>query len=91
MLKCLLYRQKKRSFQVGENETVKIRVSVEKRDGVLNVYIAKDGDKENAIYKGEDITTSEFIVSAKEAGDYIIWIEADNFEGEYSFEISSSK
>lgn len=55
------------------------------------MYIAKDGDRENAIYEGNDIPTSEFTVSAKEAGDYIIWIEASNFAGEYSFEISNNQ
>lgn len=77
-----------RSFQVEEGENYDIEINVKKEEGKLNLYIAKDGKKENTIYEGNDISSFQFTVHAEGAGDYIICIEAYDFVGDYTCEIS---
>lgn len=76
------------SFTVGEGEAAEIAVSVRRVSGVLNITIAPDGKA--AIYEGNDVPTSEFTVYAKEKGEYTICVKAEDFVGDYSFDISNS-
>lgn len=75
-----------RSFTALEGEVGEIAVSVGRVSGVLDITVFSDGKA--AIYEGNDVPTSEFTVYAKEKGDYTICVKAEDFVGDYSFEIS---
>lgn len=74
------------SFTIDEGEVGEIAVSVRRVSGVLNITIGSDGKA--AIYEGNDVPTSEFTVYAKENGEYTICVKAEDFVGDYSFNIS---
>ena len=74
------------SFTALEGEVVEIAVSVQRVSGVLDITIFSDGKA--AIYEGNDVPTSDFTVYAKEKGEYTICVKAEDFEGDYSFDIS---
>lgn len=74
------------SFTTLEGEIVEIAVSVQRVSGVLDITVFSDG--KDAIYEGNDVPTSEFTVYAKEKGEYTICVKAENFVGDYLFEIS---
>ena len=75
------------SFTALEGEVVEIAVSVQRVSGVLDITIFSDGKA--AIYEGNDVPTSEFTVYAKEKGEYTICVKAEDFVGDYSFNISN--
>lgn len=74
-------------FQVEAGEIHEVKIKVSHIEGSVSMKIYKTGDEDNAIYEGNDIPDSEFIVNVKESGDYTIWIEAKDFVGEYSCNI----
>lgn len=78
------------TFKADEGEEVTVAVSVTSESGSLSAYIAKGGDKANAVYEGNGIPTSEFTVTISESGTYTIRVDAENHKGSYSFKIKRS-
>ena len=76
----------RREFQVEEGSAITMTVTVEQKAGFLAIWIAKDGKRKNAVFDESDMVSSTTEVSITESGNYIIWIEAADFEGSYSFE-----
>ncbi len=76
---------KKYAFKVEDDEQVSVKVSVVSKSGKLDAYIAKDNDRTNAVYEGNDIKTSSFSVNIKEPGKYTIFLKGDAHEGGYKF------
>lgn len=74
-------------FNVGEGEEITVAVSITSESGELDAYIAKDNDKPNAVYEGNNIPTSDFTVNITESGEYTIRLDAENHKGSYSFKI----
>lgn len=70
------------SFCVENGKTCGVGLTVKKQSGKLNIRIEEDGSGKQ-IYCGKDLPTSQFTVIAGEAGDYTVYIEAENFVGEY--------
>ncbi len=78
------------SFAVPDGSEGVVAVSVQRVSGNLNIVIAPEADSKSAVYEGRDVPSSEFTVYAKEAGDYKICVKAENFVGDYSFNISEN-
>ncbi|MDD3106320.1 MAG: PPC domain-containing protein [Bacilli bacterium] len=74
-------------FTVEDGETVKVKMTFDNQNGTIDVYIAKDGVKENADYKGTDIPSSNFSVTISKAGTYQILYTCKDYIGEYSYSI----
>lgn len=72
-------------FTVKEGEEITINVSVVTEEGEISAYIAKDNDVEQAVYEGTAIPTSDFTVTIKESGTYVIRVDAKQHKGSYSF------
>lgn len=76
---------KETQIKVQEGEIINVSVAFVTDSGSLDAYIAKDNDKSNAIYSGNDVTTSSFTVALKEAGTYTLRVDGDKHSGSYSF------
>ncbi len=76
---------KETEITVKEGESVVVSVEIVTESGSINAYIAKDNDKKNCSYEGNDIQTSSFDVTLSEAGKYTLRVDADNHKGSYSF------
>ena len=76
---------KETQVKVKDGEEVKVSVKIATNGGTLDAYIAKDNDESTAVYKGNDIKTSNFTVTLKEAGTYTIRVDGDKHTGGYLF------
>ena len=74
-----------RSFSVEEGRSCEVFVTVKKAGGTLDLKI-ESADGEKTLYVGKDLPSSSFSVTASEAGDYVIFIEAFGFIGGYTVE-----
>jgi hypothetical protein len=76
-----------RSAEIKVEEGVPFTISVDivTSSGNISAYIAKDNDKANAAYAGNDIKTSHFTVTFSEPGTYTIRVDADKHSGSYKF------
>lgn len=72
-------------IKVKDGEEVKVSVKIVTDGGNLDAYIAKDNNSSNSVYKGNDIKTSSFTVTLKEAGTYTLRVDGDKHSGSYSF------
>ncbi|MEG2814259.1 MAG: hypothetical protein RSA79_06630 [Oscillospiraceae bacterium] len=72
-------------INVKKGQSVEINVNIVTDGGTLNAYIAKDNKKEDAVYNGEELKTSEFNVTLSEEGKYTIRIDAEDHSGSYAF------
>lgn len=70
-------------FQVAEGENYSVKVSVKTKKGKISIRIFKDGDRDDTIYEGNEIPDTEFVVYAREAGEYTIWTEVEDYVGTY--------
>ena len=86
----------KKSDDISVNKLKESGVKVEYNDTHFNIatcwipfdtveYIAKDNNESTAVYKGNDIKTSNFTVTLKEAGTYTIRVDGDKHTGGYLF------
>lgn len=67
-------------------EPITITISFTTKSGTLNAYIAKDDDKNNAIFNQSNIQTSENIsVEITQSGTYTIKVIGENHSGSYKF------
>jgi len=76
---------KETQIKVKDGEEVKVSVEIVSNGGTLDAYIAKDNDESTAVYKGNDIKSSDFTVTLKEAGTYTIRVDGDKHVGGYMF------
>ena len=74
---------KEYTFQVNDGQKLAMDVSFVTEAGPLNVWIAKDGERKNAVYEGNNIQMSSFTVTVHEQGKYITHLDADNHCGSY--------
>ena len=72
-------------IKVVEGQPVEVTVNIVTEKGSVDAYIAKDNNRDNSGYEGEDIPTSSFTVILKEEGTYTIRVDAKNHSGSYSF------
>lgn len=75
-----------RTFSVNSGEQLVITVSVTVTSGELDLSIFKTDDRSVNPYESNDMQTASFTVTVKEAGEYTIRINANDFVGTYSFE-----
>lgn len=71
------------SFRVENGKACQVGLTVKKQSGKLNIRIEENSTGKQ-IYCGKDLPTSQFTVTADEAGDYTVYIEAESFVGEYN-------
>ena len=71
-----------REISLKSNDEISIEIN--KKDGIISINITSI-DKKEYFYKSNDLPTSSFKVEL-EAGDYIIIVDAYNFNGSYSIE-----
>jgi len=76
---------KEAQIKVKDGEEIKVSVRVVTYGGSIDAYIAKDNDVSKAVYEGNNIKTSSFTVTLKEAGTYTIRIDGDKHSGSYLF------
>lgn len=76
---------KEYTFQVNNGQELAMDVSFVTEAGPLNVWIAKDGERKNAVYERNNVQMSSFTVTVHEQGKYIIHLDADNHCGSYLF------
>ena len=76
-------------FSVGDKNPCQIEITVKKQSGKLNIRIEKDGE-EKPVYRGTDLPSSQFTVTAAEAGEYTVTVEAKDFIGEYRTELKTA-
>ena len=76
---------KETRIKVKDGEEVKVSVKIVTEGGTLDAYIAKDNNESTAVYTGNDITTSNFTVTLKDAGTYTIRVDGDKHSGSYLF------
>lgn len=76
---------KETNVTVKEGEPVKIDVNIVTKDGTISAYIAKDDDKTDCSYEGNDIQTSTFTITLSDPGKYTIRVDAKNHSGSYEF------
>lgn len=69
-----------REISLKSNDEISIEIN--KNDGIISINITSI-DKKEYFYKSNDLPTSSFKVGL-EAGDYIIIVDAYNFNGSYS-------
>ena len=72
-------------IKVVEGQPVEVNISIVTEKGSIDAYIAKDNNRDNSSYEGEDIPTSSFTVTLEEEGTYTIRVDAKNHSGSYSF------
>ena len=72
-------------IKVVEGQPVEVNISIVTEKGSIDAYIAKDNNRDNSSYEGEDIPTSSFTVTLEEEGNYTIRVDAKNHSGSYSF------
>ena len=75
-------------FSVGDGKPCQVEISVKKQSGTLTLRIEKNGE-EKPIYQGTDLPSSQFTVTADEAGEYTVTVEANDFIGEYRTELNT--
>ena len=71
------------SFRVENGKACQVGLTVKKQSGKLNIRIEENRTGKQ-IYCGKDLPVSQFTVTADEAGDYTVYIEAKSFVGEYN-------
>lgn len=71
-------------FIVEEGEAVDVVVTINRVSGTFNCVIGIN-ETTDYIYEGNDLPTSTFTVTAREAGYYRIYIDTCDFVGTYSF------
>lgn len=76
---------KETNITVKDGEPIKVDVNIVTKDGTINAYIAKDDDKTNCSYEGNDIQTSTFTVTLSDPGKYTIRVDAKDHSGSYEF------
>ena len=76
---------KETQIKVKDGEEVKVSVKIATAGGTIDAYIAKDNNESTAVYTGNDITTSNFTVTLKDAGTYTIRVDGDKHSGSYLF------
>jgi len=76
---------KETQIKVKDGEEVKVSVKIATAGGTIDAYIAKDNNESTAVYKGNDIKSSNFTVTLKEAGTYTIRVDGDKHTGGYLF------
>jgi hypothetical protein len=76
---------KETTIRVDKENPITISVNITTVSGKIDAYIAKENDKSDTSYEGNDIPTSSFTVTLSEAGDYTIRVDADDHSGGYSF------
>lgn len=74
-----------RSFRVEKGQSCEVFITVNKAGGTLDIEIER-ADGKKTLYVGKDLPSSSFSVTASEAGDYVVLIEAGGFVGGYSVE-----
>lgn len=76
-------------FSVEDGKPCQVEITVKKQSGALHIRIEKDKDHK-PIYQGKDLPSSQFTVTAEEAGDYTVTVQAKNFVGEYRTELNTA-
>lgn len=76
-------------FSVEDGKPCQVEITVKKQSGTLHIRIEKDEDHK-PIYQGKDLPSSQFTVTAEEAGDYTVTVQAKNFVGEYRTELNTA-
>lgn len=75
---------KQTNVNVKEGQPLVVTFDIVTDEGTLNAYIAKDNDKSNCSYEGNDIQTSHFTVTLTEKGKYTIRVDAKKHSGSYT-------
>lgn len=75
-------------FSVEDGKSRQVEITVKKQSGTLDIRIEKDEDHK-PIYQGTDLPSSQFTVTAAEAGEYTVIVEAKDFIGEYRTELTT--
>ncbi len=72
---------------VAEGEKVEVNVSIESKEGKLGLTILKKkdskGGKEETVYEGKELPTSNFKVILDKTGDYNIKVTGEKSNGSY--------
>lgn len=72
---------------VDEGEKIEVSVNIESKEGKLGLTILKKkdnkGGKEETVYEGKELPTSDFKVILDKAGDYNIKVTGEKSNGSY--------
>lgn len=74
-----------RFYRVDEGMEGELEIAVNRNSGTINITVVYLNSSEEVCYQGTDIPTSEFTVNLPYSGEYKVLIEADNFNGNYTF------
>lgn len=78
-----------RLYQVERGQTGELLIQVHTGSGSLSISVFPTENPNHFYYRGREIPTSEFSVILPDAGEYTVWIEAEDFEGSYEFSWST--
>ena len=78
-----------RLCQVERGQTGELLIQVHTGSGSLSISVFPTENPNHFYYRGREIPTSEFSVILPDAGEYTVWIEAEDFEGSYEFSWST--
>ena len=76
---------KQTQIKVQDGEEVVVKVNIITDDGKIDAYIAKDNNKTDSSYEGNNIKTSSFTVTLSSPGTYTLRVDAKDHSGGYSF------
>lgn len=75
------YKQTTINVKDGVNKTVNIEIT--SQSGSLDLYIAKDNDIEQAVFREYNIATGSYIATLTESGRYTVRVTATEHKGSY--------
>lgn len=77
-------------YQIEEGEGGDFRMEIVVGEGSIDAVIYEINDKDNPIYRGTDMPTSEFTVHSDKPGDYRILFTAHEFVGDFNCNFSKT-
>jgi len=77
-----------RTYQVAEGEQGVLKVNVSKESGKLGMAVYNKSDLTNPSYEEYDLDSQEITLDLENPGEYIVWITADDYVGNYWFDVT---